>query len=143
MGTHWIVESMSMMFLIPTQEFGGTVIMTISLKLVIHQKGFILKRAIKKQQSDVRSNIFIICCFYQNKTSEKYSSIHFQEFMNVSKINHMKKLIEDMNVFGQDFRVRQEVSDEIQTGLISLKMSFKIPLKIIYLVRKEKINHFG
>ena len=143
MGTHWIVESMSMMFLIPTQEFGGTVIMTISLKLVIHQKGFILKRAIKKQQSDVRSNIFIICCFYQNKTSEKYSSIHFQEFTNVSKINHMKKLIEDMNVFGQDFRVRQEVSDEIQTGLISLKMSFKIPLKIIYLVRKEKINHFG
>ena len=30
---------MSVMFLMQTQEFGGTVMMTISLKLVIYQKG--------------------------------------------------------------------------------------------------------
>ena len=33
----------------------------------------------------------------------------------MSKINHMKKLIEDLNVFRGYFRVRQEDNDEIQT----------------------------
>ena len=52
MVTLWIAEMMTLMFLIPTQEFGGTVMMTISLKLVIYQKGFILdrvKKTIKKR----------------------------------------------------------------------------------------------
>ena len=48
----------------------------------------------------------------------------------------MKKLIEGLNVFRKDFRVRQEVSDKIQTSITLLKMRFKIPLQIIYLVRK-------
>ena len=39
MATHWIVVIMSVMFLITVQDFGGTVIMTISLKLVILPKG--------------------------------------------------------------------------------------------------------
>ena len=39
MATHWIVVIMSVMFLIAAQEFGGTVMMTISLKLVILLKG--------------------------------------------------------------------------------------------------------
>ena len=42
MATHWIVEITSVMFLIPAQELGGTVMMLISPKLVIYQKGFIL-----------------------------------------------------------------------------------------------------
>ena len=36
-------------------------------------------------------------------------------------MNHTKKLIEDMNVFRKYFRVRQEVSDEIQTSISFIK----------------------
>ena len=39
MATHWIVVIMSVMFLIAAQELGGTVMTTISLKLVILPKG--------------------------------------------------------------------------------------------------------
>ena len=42
MTTHWIMVNMSVMVLIAAQEFGGTVLMTISLKLVIYLKGFII-----------------------------------------------------------------------------------------------------
>ena len=85
--TNCIVEIMSVMFLVPTQEFGGTTMMTISLKLIIYQKGFILERVTKnknknkKQKSDVRLNRCIICCLYQNNTYDKiqlyfFSRIH-------------------------------------------------------------------
>ena len=47
---------------------------------------------------------------------KKYGSIYFQEFTTMSKINHTKKVIEDLNVFRKDFMVRQEVSDETQTS---------------------------
>ena len=50
MANHWIVEIMSVMFLMTTQEFGGTMMMTISLKLMIYQKGFILERVTKKME---------------------------------------------------------------------------------------------
>ena len=33
----------------------------------------------------------------------------------------MKRVIEDMNVFKNDFRVRQEVSDEIQKNISFIK----------------------
>ena len=69
---------------------------------------------------------------------KKYSSICFQEFANMSKINHMKKLIEDLNVFRKYFRVRQEVGDEIKTSFFLVNMSFKLPLKLIYLVKKKR-----
>ena len=48
----------------------------------------------------------------------------------------MKKVIEDMNVFGKYFRARQEVSDEIQTSIYFIKDELKHPLKIIYIVKK-------
>ena len=44
MVTHWIVEILSVMFLMSTYEFCGAVMMTISLKLVIYQKGFNIER---------------------------------------------------------------------------------------------------
>ena len=80
MATHWIVEIMLVMFLMLTQEFGGTVMMTLSLKLLIYQKGFILERVTKK--SDVRLNICIICCLYQNKPSEKIQLYSFSRIHN-------------------------------------------------------------
>ena len=49
--------------------------MTISFKLVIYQKGFILDRVTKKivmsGSTDVRLNRCIIFCLYQNKLYEK------------------------------------------------------------------------
>ena len=39
----------------------------------------------------------------------------------MSKTNNMKKVIEDMNVFRKYFRVRQEVSDEIQKNVSFIK----------------------
>ena len=104
MATHWIVDIMSVMSLMPTEEFGGTVMMKISLKLVIYQKGFILERATKK--SDVRLKRFIICGLYQNKPSDKIQLYFFQEFSNISKIHHMKNVIEDLNVLRKYFSVR-------------------------------------
>ena len=52
------------------------------------------------------------------------------------KIYHMIELLEDLNVFGKYFRARQDESDEIQARIYLLNMSFKIPLKLIYLVKK-------
>ena len=52
---------------------------------------------------------------------KKCSSTFFQEFTNMYKINHTKKVIEYMNVFGKYFRVRQEVSDEFQTRISFIK----------------------
>ena len=39
----------------------------------------------------------------------------------MSKTNHMKKVIEDLNVFKKYFRVRQEFSDKIQTIIYFIK----------------------
>ena len=41
------------------------------------------------------------------------SSIFFQDFSNMSKIHHMKKVMEDLNVFRKYFRARQEVGNKI------------------------------
>ena len=39
----------------------------------------------------------------------------------MSKIYHMKKVIEDMNVFRKYFRFRQDVSDELQKSIYFIK----------------------
>ena len=47
----------------------------------------------------------------------------------------MKKVIEDLNVFRKYFRVRQEVSDEIQTSISFIKaelQAFNESLKFIF-----------
>ena len=69
MATNWIVVIMSVMFLIAAQKFGGTVMITILLKLVIYQKGFIIERL-----TNLRKKVFndgflkgTVCCLYQNK----------------------------------------------------------------------------
>ena len=61
----------------------------------------------------------------------------------MSKINHTKKVIEYLNVFRKYFRVRQEVSYETPTSILLLKTSFKLTLKIIYLVRKQMKSNLG
>ena len=55
----------------------------------------------------------------------------------------MKKVIEDLNVFGKYFRARQLVSYEIQTSTFLLKTSLKLPSKLLYPVEKQRGNSFG
>ena len=58
----------------------------------------------------------------------------------MSKINHMKKLSEYLNVFRKYFRVRQEVSDDIQTSISFIKDELQNPIgKKIFVKRKGKI----
>ena len=90
--------------LMPTREFGGTVMMTISLKLVIYQKGFILERESQKNVMSGSTDVLFVV-YIRTRHVKKYISI-FQEFANMSKINHTKKVIEDLNVFRKYFRVR-------------------------------------
>ena len=87
MATCWIADIMLVMSLMPTQDFGGNVMMTMSLKLDIFQKKIILERLTKK--SDVRLNRFIVCCLYQKNPSEKIQLYYFKEFTTMYKINQM------------------------------------------------------
>ena len=51
---------MSVMFLMPTQNFGGNLMMTISLKLVIYQKGFILERVTQKKAMSGSTDVLFV-----------------------------------------------------------------------------------
>ena len=70
----------------------------------------------------------------------KHSSTVFQEFTTIFKITHMKKVIEDQYVFRRDFKVIQEVNDEIQTSIYYIKDELQISIEnhIIDKIRKEQ-----
>ena len=53
----------------------------------------------------------------------------------MSKINNIKKVIKDMNVFRNDFRIRQEVSDEIKKNVV--------PQERISLLKPNRENQRG
>ena len=59
------------------------------------------------------------------------------------KINHMKKVIEDMNVFRNSLGLGKNLLMKYKQVFFLLKMSFKFPLKIIYLGKNKNKNHFG
>ena len=50
----------------------------------------------------------------------------------------MKKVIKDLNVFRKDFRVRQEVSDEIQTNISFMKNELQNPIENNISCKKRK-----
>ena len=74
-----------------------------------------------KKASDVRINKYIVCSLYQNKPSDSIHVFFFQEFTNMSKIHHMKKVMKYLNAFRKYFRAIQDVSDEIQTIISFIK----------------------
>ena len=53
------------------------------------------------------------------------------------KITHMKKAVEEQYVFRRDFRVRQGVSDEIQTSISFIKHELQNSIDIIYLLKNK------
>ena len=60
----------------------------------------------------------------------------------MSKINHMKKVIEDLNVFRKYFRVRQEVRDEIQTSIYYIQDELQTSIENSMSSKKSKIVFF-
>ena len=54
----------------------------------------------------------------------------------------MKKVIEDMNVFRKYFRVRQEVSDEIQTSISFIKDELQNSIENNKSCKKRKEKSF-
>ena len=68
----------------------------------------------------------------------KYSFIYFKEFTNMSKINHVKKVIEDLTVFIKYFRVIQEGGDGIQTIIYFIKDELQNSIKNNIYSKKRK-----
>ena len=62
----------------------------------------------------------------------------FQELTTMSKITHMKRVIKDQCVFRRDFRVRQEVSEEIQTSIYFIKDELQISIENDISCKKER-----
>ena len=59
------------------------------------------------------------------------------------KINHMKKVIEYLNIFRIYFRVRQEVIDEIQTRNYFIKDELQTSIENHISCDKKKKMYFG
>ena len=117
MATHWIMVIMSVMFLMEAQEFDGTVMMTISLKLVILPKGVFCiethKHTNKKKKMMSGSTDVLFAFYIKTSHFKKHSSNFFQEFTTISEITHMKKVIVDQYVFRRYFKFIKEINDEI------------------------------
>ena len=97
----------------------------------------VYSRESHKKNRVISGSTDLLFVFYiRTSHLKKYS--FFIKFANISKINNMKKLIEDLNVFREYFKVRQEVSDDIKQLSLLLSMRSKILLKIIYFVIKER-----
>ena len=47
----------------------------------------------------------------------------------MSKINHMKKVIEDVNIFRKYFRVKEDISDENQTSISFIKYELQTSIE--------------
>ena len=60
------------------------------------------------------STDLLFAVYIRTSHMKKHSSNFFQEFTTMSKITHMKKVIEDRYVFRSDFKVRQEFNDGIK-----------------------------
>ena len=77
MAIHWIMDITSVIILIPPQEFGGTVMMTIPLKVVVYEKGLILEIVKKTGKKKAMSGSTDVLLFFYTRTSHltKYGSI--------------------------------------------------------------------
>ena len=80
METHWIVAIISGMSFMAEQEFGGTVMMTISLKLLIYQKVFIkrYKKNTKEKKKMARSTDVLFVVYMRTSNLGKQNSNVFK-----------------------------------------------------------------
>ena len=87
--------------------------------------------------TDILSAVYI-----RTSHMKKHSSNLLQEFTTMSKITHMKKIIEDQYVFRRYFMVRQEINDELQTCIYFIKYELKISNKNNISCKKGKEKPF-
>ena len=79
MANHWIVIIMSVIFLVAAQEFGGTVMMKISLKWVILPKGVYYRethRPAKNKNILMQGSTYVLFVVYirtSNQTKHIYN----------------------------------------------------------------------
>ena len=85
----------------------------------------------------------IVYGLYQNKQFDEIQLCFVQYFSNMSKIHHVKKLFEDLNVFRKYFRVRQDVSDEIQRNIYFIKNEIQTSIETNISCKKAKKKYFG
>ena len=143
MVTLYIVNIISVIFLILTQEFGGIMMMSILLKLVICPKVFILERVTKKtKKRSVRLKKNTVCGLYQNKPSDSIQPYLFQEFSNVSKMRHIKKVMQNLNIFRKFSIAGKDISDKIQTGISFIKDNLQHFIELTYSVKNKMENFF-
>ena len=85
-------------FLMPTQEFGGNVMMTISLELVILPKGVYISDVTKKRKvmSGSTDVLFVVYIITSNMTQYRYIFTRIHQYVQNQSY---KKVIEDLNVF--------------------------------------------
>ena len=74
-----------MMILMPKQEFGGTVMITIPLRLVIYQKGFILERVTKQKKVISVSTDVLFVVFIRTSHLKNTALIFFKNLPTCSK----------------------------------------------------------
>ena len=89
---HWTVKFFSVVFLVPTQDFGGTVIMKISLiSVILHKVVYTRERHKQKEKfKKVMSGSYKILLVVYIRTIHliEYSYIIDKEFSNMSKVHY-------------------------------------------------------
>ena len=124
MATHWTVGITSVMFLIVAQEFGGTVMMTTSMNLMIYLKEFIIEKLTKppkkKRLMMGSSKVLLVVCIRTSHLT-KHSYKVFEEYTFLTKTTFTKEAIDEKKGFRSEIMVRKEVNDEIQRGISFIK----------------------
>ena len=132
MATHWIVGITSVMFLIVAQEFGGTVMMTISLNLVICQKGFIIDRLTNPQIKKclmMGSSKLLLVVYIRTSNLTKHSYNFFEEYNFLSKTTIMKKLSDKKKCLEVKLWLEKKLMTKYKEVFLILKTSFKVSFK--------------
>ena len=144
MVTLWIVDIISVMFLISTQEFGGIVMILISRKLVICLKGFILKRVSNQQKKGNLCKYLKTYCLWFIITEHLIvsSSIFFKNSMSCPK-KHMIYFLKELDVFRKESRARQDICDEIQTSISIIRDEQQTSIEKFISCKKNIKDNFG
>ena len=93
-----------------------------------------IKTKNKKEQCQAQKHIFVV---YTRTICLIASGPFFQEFYNMSKIHHMKNVMEDLNDFRKYYKAKRILVMRFKPVSLLLKMSFKRPLKLIYLIKNK------
>ena len=97
MATHWTVGITSVIFLIVAPEFGGYVLMTISLNLVLYLMGFIIEKLTNPQKKRlmIGSSKVLSVVYIRTSHLTKHSYNVFEEYNILTKTIILKQVIDE------------------------------------------------